>query len=146
MKMEEPKIYFFLEEVRYNLRKKRKIRKWIIQTAENEQYKIGTLNYILTNDEVLVQLNKEYLRHITLTDIITFDLSDNEGFLTGDIYISVDRARENARKFRDSLNNEIKRLMIHGVLHLIGYKDKSLLEKEQMRAKEEYYLSLAMWS
>jgi probable rRNA maturation factor len=143
---EEPKIYFFLEEVRYNLRKKKNIRTWIIQTVENEEYKVGILNYILTNDEILVQLNKEYLRHFTLTDIITFDLSEDEGLLTGDIYISVDRARENAKKFRESLNNEIKRLMIHGVLHLIGYKDKSLSEKEQMRAKEEYYLSLATWS
>lgn len=141
---EEPKIYFFLEEVRYTLRRKRNIRSWIIQTAENEKYKIGTLNYILTNDEILVQLNKEYLRHFTLTDIITFDLSENEGFLTGDIYISVDRARENAKKFKDSLNNEIKRLMMHGILHLIGYKDKSQSERELMRAKEEFYLSLAM--
>jgi probable rRNA maturation factor len=142
----EPKIYFFLEEVRYTLRKKRNIKTWIIQTAENEDYKVGTLNYILTNDEILVQLNKEYLRHFTLTDIITFDLSESEGFLTGDIYISVDRARENAKKFRDSLSNEIKRLMVHGILHLIGYKDKSQSERELMRAKEEYYLSLATWS
>ena len=143
---DEPKIFFFLEEVSYNLRKKRNIRNWIIQTAENEDYKVGKLNYILTNDEILVQLNKEYLRHFTLTDIITFDLSEDEGFLTGDIYISVDRARENAKKFKDSLNNEIKRLMIHGILHLIGYKDKSESERELMRAKEEYYLSLATWS
>ena len=143
---DEPKIHFFLEEVNYNLRKKKSIRNWIIQTAENEDYKVGKLNYILTNDEILVQLNKEYLRHFTLTDIITFDLSEDEGFLTGDIYISVDRARENAKKFKDSLNNEIKRLMIHGILHLIGYKDKSQSERELMRAKEEYYLSLATWS
>lgn len=143
---DEPKIYFFLDEVNYNLRKKRNIRSWIIQTAEYEDYKVGKLNYILTNDEILVQLNKEYLRHFTLTDIITFDLSEDEGFLTGDIYISVDRARENAKKFKDSLNNEIKRLMIHGILHLIGYKDKSQSERELMRAKEEYYLSLATWS
>jgi probable rRNA maturation factor len=143
---DEPKIYFFLEEVNYNLRQKKNIKNWIIQTAENEDYKVGKLNYILTNDEILVQLNKEYLRHFTLTDIITFDLSEDEGFLTGDIYISVDRARENAKKFKDSLNNEIKRLMIHGILHLIGYKDKSQSERELMRAKEEYYLSLATWS
>jgi probable rRNA maturation factor len=142
----EPKIYFFLEEVRYNLRKKRNIRSWIIQTAENEDYKIGTLNYILTSDEILVQLNRDYLRHFTLTDIITFDLSENEGLLTGDIYISVDRAKENAKKFKDTVNNEIKRLMIHGVLHLVGYKDKSPSDRELMRAKEEYYLSLATWS
>ena len=142
----EPKIYFFLEEVRYNLRKKRNIRSWIIQTAENEDYKIGTLNYILTNDEILVQLNRDYLRHFTLTDIITFDLSENEGLLTGDIYISVDRAKENAKKFKETVNNEIKRLMIHGILHLVGYKDKSTSDRELMRAKEEYYLSLATWS
>jgi probable rRNA maturation factor len=141
----EPKIFFFLEEVRYSLRQKRNIRSWIIQTAENEDHKVGILNYILTNDDILVQLNKEYLRHFTLTDIITFDLSESDELLTGDIYISVDRARENAKKFKDSLSNEIKRLMIHGVLHLMGYKDKSQSERELMRAKEEYYLSLATW-
>lgn len=128
------------------MKQKRKIRSWIIKSADNEDYNVGTLNYILTNDDILVQLNKEYLRHFTLTDIITFDLSESAGLLTGDIYISVDRARENAKKFRDSLNNEIKRLMIHGVLHLMGYKDKTRSEREQMRAKEEYYLSLTMWS
>lgn len=140
---EESKIFFFLEEVNYALKKKRNIRSWIIQTAENEDYKIGTLNYIFTNDEILVQLNKEYLRHFTLTDIITFDMSESSGILSGDIYISVDRAKENAKEYKDSLTNEIKRLMIHGVLHLMGYKDKSREEREQMRAKEEYYLSLA---
>lgn len=128
------------------MRQKRNIRSWIMQTAENEDYKIGVLNYVLTNDDILVQLNKEYLRHFTLTDIITFDLSESDGLLTGDIYISVDRARENAKKFKDSLNNEIRRLMIHGVLHLIGYRDKSQSERELMRAKEEYYLSLTTWS
>ncbi len=125
----EPKIFFFLEEVRYSLRQKRNIRSWIIQTAENEDHKVGILNYILTNDDILVQLNKEYLRHFTLTDIITFDLSESDELLTGDIYISVDRARENAKKFKDSLSNEIKRLMIHGILHLMGYKDKSQSRK-----------------
>lgn len=136
------KIYFFQEEVSYNLRHKRKIREWILKSAENEDFKIGVLNYILTNDNILVQINKEYLRHFTLTDIITFDLSEKEGELSGDIFISIDRARENAKKFKVSLNNELSRLMIHGVLHLIGYKDKSREEREIMRVKEEFYLSL----
>jgi len=143
---EEQKIYFFLEEVSYNLKQKRKIREWIIKSVENEDFTVGVLNYILTNDNVLVQLNKEYLRHFTLTDIITFDLSENKGELSGDIYISVDRARENAREFKVTLNNEINRLMIHGVLHLMGYKDKSKDERDLMRAKEEFYLSLPPWS
>jgi probable rRNA maturation factor len=142
----DPKIYFFLEEVKYSLRQKRKTRSWLLQAVENEDSKIGILNYILTNDDILIQLNKEYLRHFTLTDIITFDLSEGDGFLTGDIYISVDRARENAKKFKNSLSNEIKRLMIHGIMHLIGYKDKTQSERELMRTKEEYYLSLATWS
>lgn len=143
---EEQKIYFFLEEVSYNLKQKRKIREWIIKSVENEDFTVGVLNYIFTNDNVLVQLNKEYLRHFTLTDIITFDLSENKGELSGDIYISVDRARENAREFKVTLNNEISRLMIHGVLHLMGYKDKSKEERALMRAKEEFYLSLPPWS
>ncbi len=143
---EEQKIYFFLEEVSYNLKQKRKIREWIIKSVENEDFTVGVLNYILTNDSVLVQLNKEYLRHFTLTDIITFDLSENKGELSGDIYISVDRARENAREFKVTLNNEINRLMIHGVLHLMGYKDKSKEERDLMRSREEFYLSLPPWS
>jgi len=143
---QEPKIYFFLEEVSYNLKKKRKIREWIIKTAENEDFTIGVLNYILTNDNILVQLNKEYLRHFSLTDIITFDLSEKEGEVSGDIYISIDRARENAKEFKVLLSNEINRLMIHGVLHLVGYKDKSKEDRELMRAREEFYLSLPPWS
>lgn len=141
-----PKIYFFLEEVSYNLRNKRKIREWIIKSAENEEVKVGVLNYILTSDNILVQLNKEYLRHFTLTDIITFDLTEKEGEISGDIFISVDRARENAKEFKVSLGNELNRLMIHGVLHLIGFKDKTQQEREIMRSKEEFYLSLLPWS
>jgi rRNA maturation RNase YbeY len=142
----EPKIYFFQEEVSYTLRHRRKIREWIIKSVENEGFRIGELNYILTNDNILLQLNKEYLRHFTLTDIITFDLSEKAGELSADIFISVDRARENAKEFKVSLSNELNRLMIHGVLHLIGYKDKTLEEREMMRSKEEYYLSLPPWS
>lgn len=144
--IDKPKIFFFQEEVSFHLKDKRKIREWILKSAENEEHKIGILNYIFTNDNVLLQLNKEYLRHITLTDIITFDMSENEGELSGDIYISIDRARENAREFKVTLSNELNRLLIHGVLHLMGYKDKSKEEKETMREKEEFYLSLLPWS
>jgi rRNA maturation RNase YbeY len=140
------KIYFFLEEVSYNMKHKRLVREWITKAAENEGFTIGTLNYIFTSDNVLVQLNKEYLRHFTLTDIITFDMAEKEGELTGDIYISLDRAKDNAREFKVTLNNELARLMIHGVLHLMGYKDKTTDEKALMRAREEFYLSLSQWS
>ncbi len=139
----DPKIYFFLEEVSYNLKHKRQIREWIMKTVDNEGFTIGILNYIFTSDNILVQLNTEYLRHFTLTDIITFDLAEKEGELTGDIYISLDRAKENAKEFKVTLTNELNRLMVHGVLHLMGYKDKTAVEKEAMRAKEEFYLSLS---
>jgi probable rRNA maturation factor len=141
-----PKIYFFLEETNYNLRNKRKIREWIIKAVENEEYTVGVLNYILTSDNILLQLNKEYLRHFTLTDIITFDLSEKDHELTGDIFISIDRARENAKEFKVKLHEELNRLFIHGILHLMGYKDKSQEERELMREKEEFYLSLPPWS
>jgi rRNA maturation RNase YbeY len=139
----DPKIYFFLEEVSYNLRNKRQIREWIMKASDNEGFTIGILNYIFTSDNILIQLNTEYLRHFTLTDIITFDLAEKKGELTGDIYISLDRAKENAKEFKVTLTNELNRLMIHGVLHLMGYKDKTTGEKEEMRAKEEFYLSLS---
>jgi probable rRNA maturation factor len=141
-----PEIYFFLEEVNYDLKNKRKIREWINQTVENENYKIGVLNYILTNDNILLQLNKEYLSHFTLTDIITFDLSEKDNELTADIFISIDRAKENARVYKVTLAEELNRLIIHGVLHLMGYKDKTQEETAVMRAREEFYLSLTQWS
>jgi rRNA maturation RNase YbeY len=140
-----PKIYFFLEEVKYDLKNKRRIKEWVSKTVENEEHTIGVLNYILTNDDILIKLNKEYLQHSTLTDIITFDLSDRKGELSGDIFISLDRARENAREYKVTLQDELKRLFIHGVLHLMGYKDKSRQEQVMMRNKEEFYLSLVTW-
>lgn len=141
-----PEIYFFNEQVSFQLREKKKIRAWIIQTIENEEYKPGTLNIIFTNDDLLVQLNKEYLKHFSLTDIITFDLSDSGGIVEGDIYISIERAKENARAYREPFQREVHRLIIHGVLHLLGYKDKTKAERDEMRAREEYYLSLPPWA
>jgi probable rRNA maturation factor len=141
-----PKIYFFNEETGYQIKDKRKIREWIIKSADNEDHTIGVVNYILTSDQILLQLNKEYLRHSTLTDIITFDLSETDKEITGDIFISIDRAKENARKFKVGIRQELNRLFIHGVLHLMGYKDKTQEERELMREKEEFYLSLPPWS
>jgi len=141
-----PEIYFFNEQVSFQLREKKKIRAWIIQTIENEEYKPGVLNFIFTNDDLLVQLNKEYLKHFTLTDIITFDLSDSNGIVEGDIYISIERAKENARAYKEPFQREVRRLIIHGVLHLLGYKDKTKAQQDEMRAREEYYLSLPPWA
>ncbi|MBW6459368.1 MAG: rRNA maturation RNase YbeY [Bacteroidales bacterium] len=141
-----PEIYFFNEQVSFQLTDKRKIRAWVFQTVENEEHRLGVLNIIFTNDELLIQLNKEYLKHFTLTDIITFDLSESRGTVEGDIYISIERAKENARAYREPFQREVRRLIIHGVLHLLGYRDKTRDEQDEMRAREEYYLSLPPWA
>lgn len=117
------------------------LRTWIINTANLEGFSVGEINFLFCTDEYLHKINLEFLDHDTLTDIITFDYS-SEKDLAGEIYISLDRVSENAREFEQDLNAEIKRIIIHGVLHLIGYKDKSPEEKEQMTSKEDYYISL----
>jgi len=99
------------------------------------------LNYIFCSDTYLHKINLEYLKHDTLTDIITFDYSEKKQ-ISGDIFISIDRIKENALKFNQSTDIELNRVLIHGVLHLLGYKDKTPKEKETMRAKEDFYLTL----
>ena len=113
---------------------------WISQTILEENLKEGEINYIFCSDDYLHQINIDFLEHDTLTDIISFDYSMGKE-LHGDIYISVDRVKENALDFKVTFNDEISRVMIHGVLHYCGYKDKSEEDKKAMRAKEDYYLS-----
>lgn len=134
-------IHFFEEDTVANLKRKRDIKNWIKETILVEGKTLGTLNYVFCSDEYLHKMNVEYLNHDTLTDIITFDQSDIENKIEGDIFISVDRVRENANKFNSQYIDELNRVMIHGALHLIGYKDKKKAEQELMRNKEDYYLS-----
>ena len=112
---------------------------WIKNTIVSEKKTLGEINYIFCDDDYLLEKNQTFLNHDTLTDIITFDYS-NENGIRGDIFISIDRVKENARKFAVPFDTELGRVMIHGVLHLIGYKDKSDEEKELMREKEDFYL------
>lgn len=117
------------------------LRFWVISTAKNEGFSVGELSFIFCDDKYLHKINLEFLNHDTLTDIITFDYS-SEDEIAGEIYISIDRVNENAKSFNQDTAQEIRRIIIHGVLHLLGYKDKSLEEKTQMTSKEDYYLSL----
>ena len=133
-------IHLFEEDVTLKIKNKLNIKKWLKETIEKEGYKLGELNYIFCSDEYLHQMNVSYLNHDTLTDIITFDNSDVEGKIIGDIFISIDRVTENAKKFDVEFIDESNRVMVHGALHLVGYKDKKKEEQEKMRAKENYYL------
>ena len=135
-------IYFFCEDITFNPPPLRSTRNWLQEVANSENKNIGSLNYIFCSDAYLLKINRDYLNHDTLTDIITFDNSETVDELEGDIYISVDRVQENAEKFKVPFSKELHRVMVHGLLHLLGYNDKTLHQKRMMRKKESSYLSL----
>ncbi|NDK17978.1 MAG: rRNA maturation RNase YbeY [Zetaproteobacteria bacterium] len=119
----------------------KKVKNWIVKAILNENLKEGEVNYIFCDDIILSELNIKYLKHNTLTDIISFDYTIGK-IISGDIFISIERVKENAELFNTKYVDELHRVMIHGVLHYCGYKDKTDEEKTQMRSKEDYYLSL----
>lgn len=134
-------ISFHSEDVDFHLVNEKQIIKWIKNSVKNEGKTISELSYIFCSDEYLHKMNLEYLNHDTYTDIITFDYTEGN-IVSGDIFISIDRVKENALKFNTEFLNELSRVTIHGVLHLAGYKDKTTKEKELMRSKEDFYLTL----
>ncbi len=115
---------------------------WIERVATVHEYRIVQLTYIFCSDDYLHRMNVEYLNHDTLTDVITFDNADDSDILEGDIFISTERVADNAKSLGVSFRDELHRVMIHGVLHLLGYHDKDLLSQTAMRKKEDYCLSL----
>ncbi len=135
-------IHFFTEDIQYNLPQKLKRKSWLKEIAEKEEYKIKELNFIFCSDEYLYQINVSYLDHHTYTDIITFDNSEKRGSIEGDIYISIDRINENAKKHNQEIHREMSRVMSHGLFHLLGYKDKSKEESLIMRGKEDFAIEL----
>ena len=135
-------ITFFTEDLAFTLKDKAKVREWINNTIKAEGFKrIAELNFIFCSDAYLLDINKQYLNHDTYTDIVTFDSSEDEDVIAGDIFISVERTRENAAKYGVSDMDELHRVIIHGVLHLCGYYDKKKEDKELMTAKENEYLA-----
>ncbi|MFT6715604.1 MAG: putative rRNA maturation factor [Saprospiraceae bacterium] len=132
-------IHFYSEDVNLKITSKKKVRQWITQTILNEKLTADTISYIFCNDEYLHKMNLKYLNHDTYTDIITFDYSENKS-VSGDLFISYDRIKQNASTFKSGVKKELHRVMIHGVLHLCGYRDKTETEKKLMRNKENYYL------
>src|SRR5260221_10593980 len=134
-------IRFFSEEIEFKILNPKKVKAWLIQSANRERKEITEISFILIYGPFLLNLNQGYLNHDTLTDIITFDYSQGNK-LSGEIYISIDRVMENSKKFDSGFVDELHRVMIHGVLHLCGYKDKTRPDKTLMHKKEDAYLSL----
>jgi len=125
----------------FKLSKVDAITEWVRFTVLIEGFKAEDINYIFCDDEYLLELNVKYLKHNTLTDIISFNDSLGK-LISGDIFISIDRVRENAKEFNVPFDDELHRVMIHGILHFCKYNDKTAAEKKVMREKEDYYLSL----
>lgn len=135
-----PAITFHEEDISYKLKNKTAVRKWITDTIIAEGYKLSELTYIFCTDEYLLQINRQYLDHDTYTDIITFDNSEEDRVIMSDVFISIERIRENAGKFNVTEAQELHRVLIHGTLHLLGYTDKSPANKKKMTSKEDFYL------
>ena len=135
-------ILFFSEDTDFVLKQKQKVREWIYATIKAEGFaRVGELSFVFCSDAYLLEINQQYLNHDTYTDIVTFDSSEEEDVISGDIFISVERIQENAAKFAVAERDELHRVVIHGVLHLCGYYDKKKEDKALMTEKENYYLS-----
>lgn len=139
-------IHFFSEEIPFTLKEKLKRKHWLKKIATNAGFNIKELNYVFCSDEYLYQMNRDYLKHDTYTDIITFDNSEKKGDLEGDIFVSVDRVRENAKTHTQEVETEMNRVLAHGLLHLMGYKDKTQEEAALMRLKEDESIKLYVLS
>ena len=150
-------IQFFYQNISFSLKKKSEIKKLILALIRKEKRKAGDISFIFCNDQFLLALNKKFLKHDTLTDVITFDYTSPPGPLSlkrrggsepvairGEIFISISRVKENAKTFGVLFENELRRVMIHGVLHLCGYKDKTAAQKKEMRKREDYYLEVGV--
>jgi len=126
----------FNSETSFTLKNQKKLVKWIGDVITSEGFQVGEINYIFCDDSYLNKINQEFLNHDTFTDIISFDYTLGKE-VGGDIFISIERVLENAEKFNEVFENELHRVMIHGILHFIGYKDKTKKDKTLMRTKED---------
>jgi len=138
-------IYFFKEDCKFDLRKLKKHKPWLNKVASAYKYEIQEINYVFCSDEYLHQINLDYLNHDTYTDIITFDLQDqssNSKQIESDIFISIDRVKENATNLKADFAEELARVMAHGLLHLMGFMDKTEQNKKEMRLAENTALEL----
>ena len=134
-------ISYYFQDTDYKFREKRRNNEWLRLTAESEIYRIGDISIIFCSDSYILDINQKYLHHDYYTDIITFDYCEGDR-LSGDLFISVDSVRENSIEYGTEFKDELNRVIIHGLLHLIGYDDHTNEDIALMRKKENYYLSL----
>jgi probable rRNA maturation factor len=134
-------IEFHFEINALNLKDRQKLKAFLLSIFKKERTLVNSVNYIFCSDRQLLKINRDFLRHNYYTDILTFELAEKGEPVKGEVYISVDRVRDNARMLSQFYYQEFHRVIFHGALHLCGYRDKSKKEKIAMRAKEDLYLS-----
>mgnify|MGYP000273484841 CR=1 FL=1 len=137
----EAEINFFNEDVNIELPEEDKVKNWLLRVAEEEGQQAGALNFIFCSDPYLLDINKRYLQHFYYTDVITFQYHESGNPIEGDCFISADTVKTNAEAYQISFERELYRVMVHGLLHLLGYNDKSDSEFDLMKEKENYYLN-----
>ena len=140
--MDQENIFFFAQEIEFTLESEESVANWLLSILGQNEQEADCINFIFCSDEDLLQLNREHLDHDYLTDILTFPLSPPDEALMADIYISVDRVIENANTFGVSFRDELHRVMVHGILHLIGYEDGTDADKTAMREQESKALAM----
>jgi probable rRNA maturation factor len=138
-------IHFFKEDIRFRFDHRVDIIRWIQRTIRQEGFRPGDINIVFCSDSYLRRMNKNYLQHDYNTDIITFETGDDPSVIHGDLFISIDRVKENAVDFSTSFSNELHRVIIHGILHLCNYSDKSVKKQTEMRQREDHYLKRRSW-
>ena len=134
-------VHFFNEDIDMPQLDKKKLKVWIKKVVGSHNKELGNINYIFTSDAYILKVNKEYLQHDYYTDVITFDYTENKK-ISGDIFISLDTVKSNSILFKQKYEDEFNRVLIHGVLHLLGFKDKKEDEATEMRLQENNALSL----
>lgn len=134
-------ISYYFQDTDFKFRDRRKTNEWLKLAAESEIRRIGNISIIFCSDNYVLDINQKYLQHDYFTDIITFDYCEGDR-LSGDLFISVDSVRENSVEFGTEFKDELNRVIIHGLLHLVGYDDHTEKDIKIMRSKENYYLSL----
>lgn len=132
-------IQFFNLETKYRVREKKRIKDLIVYILKAHQKEAGALSFIITNEPEIVRINRTYLNHDYSTDVITFDYSEGNR-IQGDVFVCIDTIRENAKMYREPMERELRRNFVHGLLHLLGYNDKTTREQLAMREKENEYL------
>jgi rRNA maturation RNase YbeY len=132
-------ICFYTEDIAFSLPQKRRVKAWLKKVIEAETMQTGEVSIIFCSDDYLLQMNRHYLQHNYYTDIITFDYNENTT-VNGDLFISLDTVRANAKEYKQTFERELDRVMVHGILHLCGYKDTTPQQQKCMRIAEDKYL------